>query len=156
MTIFENLKNRKFSKIRNFDEHFQIWQIFQNFRLQNFVLSDFSYGNLPTSLLNRPIKCKETKYRAVQGRLESKINLHPALAKSKIPDLGQYKFKWQSQVNPMKFGDFLESIHKVHFGFCEWRMQIYFRLQTRLHTSIFRFPALRLSVLADIFWWEKL
>ena len=46
----------------------------------------------------------------------------------------------------MKFGDFLKSIHKVHFGFCEWRMQIYFRLQTRLHTSIFRFPALYRSI----------
>ena len=48
----------------------------------------------------------------MQARLESKINLHPALAKSKIPDLG-YKFKWKSQVNPMKFDDFLESIQKL-------------------------------------------
>ena len=32
------------------------------------------------------------------------------------------------------------SIHKVHFGFCEWRSN-FFRLQTHLHTSISRFPA---------------
>ena len=108
MQIFENLKNPKFSKNPKFDEHFGNFQIFQKISLLQFWSLCFFNQNLPASLLNRLIKCKETKYRAVQARLESKINLHLALAKSKIPDLGQYKFKWKSQVNPMKFGDFLD------------------------------------------------
>ena len=101
-------KIENFRKIRKFHDHFPKFSKFSKIAFSKCCSLWLFHQNLPASLLNRPIKFKETKCRAVQARLESKINLHPALAKSKIPDLGQYKFKWNSQVNPMKFGDFLD------------------------------------------------
>ena len=83
--FFENLENEK-------SENLTKSKIFEKSEI-HISSHNFAYQNLSVSTLNRPIKCKETKYRVVQARLKSKINLHPPLAKQKIQELGQCQFK---------------------------------------------------------------
>ena len=81
--FLKNEKCRKSEKSNIFEKSEILTNIFKKFRFFYFLFSLMFVSNLPASLLNRPIKCKETKHRAVQGRLESNINLHPMLVNPK-------------------------------------------------------------------------